>query len=90
MREKGFTLIELMVIVLIIAVAVAIAVPTYLGAKHRADCREGRLPKAECVVGEPSGVTTYCDGEDKVYVLSDNGERDLQVVKGGCPGGIDR
>ena len=34
--EKGFTLIELMVVVLIIAILIAIAIPTFLGARERA------------------------------------------------------
>ena len=37
--EKGFTLIELMVVVLIIAIILAIAVPTFLGARERANNR---------------------------------------------------
>jgi type IV pilus assembly protein PilA len=37
--EKGFTLIELMVVLLIIAILVAIAIPTYLGVRNRANDR---------------------------------------------------
>lgn len=37
--ERGFTLIELMIVVLVIAILVAIAVPTFLGQRTRAQER---------------------------------------------------
>src|SRR5436305_8287579 len=40
--EEGFTLIELMVVVLIIAILIAIAIPTFLGARTRAQDRQAQ------------------------------------------------
>ena len=55
--EEGFTLIELMVVVLIIAILIAIAIPTFLGARTRAQDRAAQASLRNALVAAKSIYT---------------------------------
>lgn len=63
--EKGFTLIELMVVVLIIAILIAIAIPTFLGARSRA---QDRAAQSNLRNGVTAAKTIFSDAQD--YALA--------------------
>ena len=58
--ERGFTLIELMVVVLIIAILIAIAIPTFLGARDRAQDRSAQSNARNALT---AAKTVYTDNQ---------------------------
>jgi type IV pilus assembly protein PilA len=69
-REAGFTLIELMVVVLIIAILIAIAIPTFLGARSRAQDRAAQSNLRNAMTAEK---TYYTDSQKYTSDLTSTG-----------------
>lgn len=59
-RDDGFTLIELMVVVLVIAILLAVAIPTFLGARQRANARAAQSNLRNVLTNE---LTFFADGQ---------------------------
>jgi type IV pilus assembly protein PilA len=59
--EEGFTLIELMVVVLIIAILIAIAIPTFLGARQRANDRAAQSSLRIALIAAKTSFTDTAD-----------------------------
>jgi type IV pilus assembly protein PilA len=63
--DKGFTLIELMVVVLIIAILLAIAIPTFLGAQNKAKDRSAQSSARNSLT---NAKTIFADSGDYTLV----------------------
>jgi type IV pilus assembly protein PilA len=64
-EDKGFTLIELMVVVLIIAILLAIAIPTFLGAQNKAKDRSAQSSARNSLT---NAKTIFADSGDYTLV----------------------
>ena len=79
--EDGFTLIELMVVVLIIAILIAIAIPTFLGARQKAQDRAAQSNLRNALT---AAKTAYVDTQDYTSAAGQLAsiEPSLQYVSG--------
>jgi type IV pilus assembly protein PilA len=66
--DKGFTLIELMVVVLIIAILIAIAIPTFLGMRRRA---QDRAAQSDLRNGYTAAKAFFTDDETYTGFVDD-------------------
>src|SRR5712692_6295542 len=77
--EEGFTLIELMVVVLIIAILIAIAIPTFLGARQKAQDRAAQSDLRNALTAAKTG---YVDTQDYSTINLSSIEPSLDFVTG--------
>src|SRR5438270_11722164 len=85
--EQGFTLIELMVVVLIIAILIAIAIPTFLGARARAQDRAAQSDLRNGLTAEKTAYTDASTYNTAAQMTASNIEPSLQSRLWALPAG---
>lgn len=75
--DKGFTLIELMVVVLIIAILLAIAIPTFLGAQNKAKDRSAQSSARNSLTNAKTIFADSGDYTDVTVALLNSSEPSL-------------
>lgn len=88
-REDGFTLIELMVVVLIIAILIAIAIPTFLGARERAQDKGAQSDLRNALTAAKVLYTDASDYQDATAAELVAVEPSLSFVAGAASGSAD-